>query len=339
MHNTPKKINLIKLLDEITEVTTNWIRENVLRDDYGKLKPLIEHALTSTTPASDRALMLRLGCELKGEDWLTALPGMASWELLNINLLVTDDFFDKRTTVRMGRKTISQRYGDEACVALGFILKSLASETLISAWNKSARWSLRDAMEVLEWATKWLYYSQFQEDELVKLPLSKCTLEMYIDLIKNATSIGIAGAFELGCIMGGSYKEERSRFRDFGIDLGYVFQIRDDLIDYIYNDSLIQKGPFNDLFTKRRRLPLLVAYWEGTSLEKRQIEGILRKNKLTHKDALVITEMIVSQKVKKRILSISGKIADSAKKKLTGLPTCQPAKYILLDLIELAMDL
>lgn len=333
------KVSLVRQLSKVTQITTTWIREKVLRDNYGDLTPIIEHALTSTVSESDRAIMVKLGCELRGEDWHEALPAMAAWELLNINLLVTDDFFDRRTTPRMGEKTISQKWGEEACLVTGFVLTSIASEALISAWSKSSKWSLHDALEVLTWATKWEYYSQFQESQLVKIPLSETTLEMYVDLIKNSTAVGIAGSFELGCVMGRGNKKEREIFRDFGMDLGCLLQIRDDLIDYIYNETLIKKGPFNDLFTKKRRLPLLAAYWEGTSLEKKQIEKILRKKFLTLKDALVITEMITSQKVENRIQNITDKIAHSAKGKLHRLPEIQPAKLILSELIELFTEL
>lgn len=332
-------MSLIKQLKDVTQITTDWIRENVLRDDYGDLTPMIEHALTSTVPDSDRAIMVKLGCELKGEDWREALPAMAAWELLNINLLVTDDFFDRRTTPRMGKKTISQKWGEEACLVTGFVLTSIASEALISAWRKSSKWSLHDALEVLTWATKWEYYSQFQESQLVNIPISETTLEMYVDLIKNSTAVGIAGSFELGCVMGRGNKKERANFREFGMDLGCLLQIRDDLIDYIYNETLIKKGPFNDLFTKKRRLPLLAAYWEGSQIEKKRIENILMKKALNLKDALIITEMITSPKVEQRVQSITHIVEQSARKNLARLPEIQPAKLILSDLIELFTEL
>lgn len=333
------EVSLVSLLSEVTQITTSWIRENVLKDNYGDLMPVIEHSLTSTVPDSDRAIMVKLGCELMGEDWHEALPAMAAWEVLNINLLVTDDFFDRRTTPRMGTKTISQKWGEEVCLVTGFVLTSIASESLISAWSKSSRWSLHDALEILTWATKWEYYSQFQESQLVKLPLSETTLEMYIDLIKNSTAVGIAGAFELGCVMGRGNKKERENFRDFGMDLGCLLQIRDDLIDYIYNETLIKKGPFNDLFTKKRRLPLLAAYWEGSQMEKRRIEKVIGKKILSLKDALIITELITAPKVEKRIQRITEVFEVSARKRLTRLPDIQPAKLILSDIVELFTDL
>ena len=335
-----KEMNPIqRLLNEVSEITKEWIRENVLKEDFGELTPLLEHALTSVVPGNDRALLVKLGCELREKDMDIALPGMAAWELLNINLLVTDDFFDQRTTRRMGVDTIRNKWGDEACISLGFIIKSLASEVLISAYSKTSPWSLQDALGVLERATKWSYYSQFQENELAKKPLSEITLSMYMALIKNATSSGIAGAFELGCVMGGGNKKERKKFKDFGMALGDLSQIRDDLIDYIYNEALIRKGPFNDLFAKKRRLPLLVAYWEGTSQEKKQIDEILKKDQVTLEDAFVVVEMITSLKVERKIRNIVKEIESNVKRKLFLLPNIRPAKYFLLELVELFSDL
>lgn len=335
-----RKISLIKLLNEVSKITTDWIRKKIVKKSTcGEILPLIEHALISTVPGNDRALMVKLGCELLREEWQVALPAMAAWELLNINLIVTDDFFDKRTTKRMGKKTICAIWGEEACLSLGFVLNSMASEALISAHRESSNWNLRDALEILEWATKWLYYSQFQENQMVKTPLSQVTLEMYIDMIKNATSVGIAGAFELGCVMGRGNRQERKNFRDFGIYLGHLAQIRDDLIDYIYDESLIKKGAFNDLFSKKRRLPILVAYWEGTPTEKKCIEKILGKDVITLEDASVITDMITSDRIEKKIRRIVKPIATDAIQKLRLLPNTQPAKLILSELVDLFMDL
>jgi geranylgeranyl pyrophosphate synthase len=160
-----------------------------------------------------------------------------------------------------------------------------------------------------------------------------------MDLIENATSVGIAGAFELGCLIGGGTERQRKKFRDFGLYLGHLLQIRDDLIDYVYDESLIKKGAFNDLFSKKRRLPLLVAYWEGTNRDKNQIEEILKKNKIELEDALVIIDMITNQKIEKRIKGIAASIAVRAKRELSLLPNTPPAKDILLEIVELFTDL
>jgi geranylgeranyl pyrophosphate synthase len=330
---------LITFFKETTKITTKYLNGFIRKEKFDSIIPLLEYALSSTTPGSDRALLVRLACQLEKGTLEDALPGMASWELLNVNLLVTDDFFDARKTKRMGKIPIIEKFGAKTCISLGFILKSLASEVLIKGAKKTNKWYIGDALEILEWSTKWLYYSQYQEDVMAKIPLSEVTLDMYIDLIKNATSVGIGGAIGLGCLLGGSGKSERKKFMDFGITVGHLYQIRDDLIDYINDETLIRKSPFSDLISKRRRLPLLVAYWESSSSEKKEIDRILDKKNIMRSDILKIIDIITTNKVKNRIRNISYKLYKTAKTQLAQLPKSEPATSLFIKLLDLSIDL
>lgn len=330
---------LTELLDEATESTHAWIRENILSNQRAELSPLLEHALNSTTPASDRALMVKVAYELSDEHWDAALPGMACCELKIMGLLVTDDFFDKRDSQRLGKETVVGIWGVDTAIALGFVFQSLAREALILGYKRSPSWDLGDTLAALEWATKCQYYSQIRENELARTPLSEVTLDVYTNLIKDATAAGIAAALEIGCIIGCNSAEIRRKSKEFGMHLGCLLQIRDDLIDYVYNESLIKKGPLNDLFSRKKRLPLLVAYWEGTPCERREIERILAKNTITIEDALSITEMILNERNKKRIKDVVGRIQRKADRELRGLRGRLSAKSTLECLLELATDL
>lgn len=330
--------DLEELLVDVSLSTQNWIRANLIQEDLGEIAPLVNHAIDFVVPGYDRALLVKLAyesMESKGDNSL--LSGMAAWEIFNISLLVTDDFFDKRTSRRMGVETIANKWGGDASISLGFFLNSLAREALILG-SKSSDWSLADALEVLEWATKWQYRSQFQEAQLLKKPLADVDLSMYLDLIRNATAVGMAGALELGCIMGGGSKEDRQKFRDFGFSLGSLLQIRDDLIDYIYDEELIRKGAFNDLFDKKRRLPILVAYWEGDQSQKDCIDNLFIKSNLTLNDALVSIDLISDSKVEARIKEVVKNIEDRARIELSTLPRGK-ANDVLSDFINLFVDL
>jgi octaprenyl-diphosphate synthase len=330
--------DLEELLVDVSLSTQNWIRANLIQEDLGEIAPLVNHAIDFVVPGYDRALLVKLAyesMESKGDNSL--LSGMAAWEIFNISLLVTDDFFDKRTSRRMGVETIANKWGGDASISLGFFLNSLAREALILG-SKSSDWLLADALEVLEWATKWQYRSQFQEAQLLKKPLADVDLSMYLDLIRNATAVGMAGALELGCIMGGGSQEDRQKFRAFGFSLGSLLQIRDDLIDYIYDEELIRKGSFNDLFDKKRRLPILVAYWEGDQSQKDCIDRLFSKPNLTIDDALVVIDMITTSRVEAIIKNMVKNIEDIARLELSALPKGISIKT-LSDFVDLFVDL
>ncbi len=335
-----KNFSLIhEALSEVTLATLEWIRANVLTDDYGPMSPMLEHAITSVVPASDRAILVRYGCQLMGCDWREALPGMAAFEFQNINLLVTDDYFDERDTSRMGVVPINKRWGSKAAIALGFVLKSLSNESLIIGWNRRRNWNLNEAIETIEWASRWQYYSQFLEDDLLSVPLADVTLEDYTNLIEKATASGIAGALELGAIIGGCSVELRKAIKSFGLTLGCLLQVRDDCIDYIYNEELIKKGAFSDFFSKRRRLPLLVAYWEGDLEQKRAIEYLLGKRYLTLEHAAVAVDLILRPNVQAFIRRYANETADKAMNQLDCLQVKGGTRENLRSLIDLFRDL
>lgn len=326
-------------LEEVTDATTAWMRANVLKDDYGPMSPMLEYAITSVVPASDRAVLVRYGCELMGRDWHDALPGMAAFEFQNINLLVTDDYFDERSSHRMGKDPISRKWGSKVAIALGFVLKSLSNESLLLGWNRSPDWKIEQAIETIEWASKWQYYSQFLEDQMTAMELNDVTLDHYKNLIEKATAVGIAGALELGCIIGKCNSATRNRAREFGMTLGCLLQVRDDCIDYIYNEDLIGKGPLSDLFTKRRRLPILCAYWQGTKAEKRIIDRILIEKEISLEEASIILDLIIAPKSRACLREFSQELAQEARRQMRLLPKDTCAHACLLELVSLFSDL
>lgn len=331
-------VEVVSFLAETTSVTTAAMRNRLAREKIMPVVPLLEYALTSTQPASDRALLVRLACQAEGGTLEDALPGMEAWEFLEIGLLVTDDFFDERRSGRMGKTPLSSKVGPKTCVALGFVLKSLAGEAIITGHRPTDRWDVGEALCIIEWASKKQYYSQYQEEGLGKKPLPEVTLGMYFDLIENATSVGVGGALELGCLLGQGSLEDRRKFRDFGITLGNLLQMRDDLIDYIDDESLIGKGPFSDLLCRRRRLPLLAACWEASPAEKERIERILEGD-IGPQEINWVLGAITAEKVKRRIRSISAELHNKALAQLDGLPKVEPSRTLFLQLLDLSVDL
>jgi len=331
--------SLQRTLDEVTTATTDWMRAEVIADDYQSMAPLLEHAISSVVPASDRALMVRYGCEMMERDWRDSLPGMAAFEFQNINLLVTDDYFDERETTRMGTPPISQKWGAKPAIALGFVLKCLSNESLLKGWDDDKGWDVAAAIEVVEWASKWQYYSQFLEDELLAKPLGEVSIGDYQNLVEKATAVGVAGAFELGCIIGGGDSAARKLAREFGMTLGCMLQVRDDCIDYIYNEDLIRKGAFSDLLCRRRRLPVLSIAWHGSATDKQKLEVIFAKESLSLDDAAIVTEMLLAPEVQTAIRAYADELARQASAQLLCIPGPVGTRDELQALVELFRDL
>ncbi|RJQ18108.1 hypothetical protein C4573_00090 [Candidatus Woesearchaeota archaeon] len=93
--------------------------------------------------------------------------------------------------------------------------------------------------------------------------LESVTIEEYVALIEETTGIDVATNLAIGGIAAGLADETIDKLYQFGLRLGTLAQIRDDVLDYcdVKDDKgkyIIGKLPFRDLETNKKRLPILI---------------------------------------------------------------------------------
>ncbi|MDU0478661.1 polyprenyl synthetase family protein [Staphylococcus chromogenes] len=87
-------------------------------------------------------------------------------------------------------------------------------------------------------------------------------IEHYMDVIREKTGVLIASAGYLGALHSGAPKEVCEALKQFGYDIGMVFQIVDDIIDIFSDYSQSGKNPGTDLREGVFTLPVLYALAE-----------------------------------------------------------------------------
>ncbi len=97
---------------------------------------------------------------------------------------------------------------------------------------------------------------------LSKKKVEEVTIEEYMSLIEGTTGVDIASTICMGAVISGFDEKTTNSLWKFGIELGTLAQIRDDVLDYCdvkYEDEyVIGKIPFRDIETEKKRLPLLI---------------------------------------------------------------------------------
>ncbi|WP_266159022.1 polyprenyl synthetase family protein, partial [Dyella silvatica] len=81
----------------------------------------------------------------------------------------------------------------------------------------------------------------------------------YLAVIERKTAVLFAAATELGGILGGLPEAQVKALRDYGMQLGYAFQIADDLLDYVSDADTLGKNIGDDLAEGKPTLPLIYA--------------------------------------------------------------------------------
>ena len=91
----------------------------------------------------------------------------------------------------------------------------------------------------------------------------------YLAVIERKTAVLFAASTELGGILGGLPETQIAALREYGMQLGYAFQIADDLLDYVSDADTLGKNIGDDLAEGKPTLPLIYAL-QAASDEQRQ---------------------------------------------------------------------
>jgi octaprenyl-diphosphate synthase len=92
----------------------------------------------------------------------------------------------------------------------------------------------------------------------------------YLNVIERKTAVLFAAATQLGGLLGDLPQEQQAALRRYGMELGYAFQIADDLLDYVSDTGTLGKNIGDDLAEGKPTLPLIYAL-QKADVEQRQL--------------------------------------------------------------------
>lgn len=215
-----------------------------------------------------RPLLVFLTARLNGEISEPTFVAATLIELLHTASLVHDDVVDDARE-RRGALSINSLWNSKIAVLVGDYM--LSKGLLISVEKKRY-----DMLEIVSDAVK-----SMSEGELLQLQKSwKLNIkeEDYFKIISMKTAAIIAACTACGAR---SVTEDLSviqKMKEFGVNIGIAFQIRDDLLDYEAS-GLTGKASGNDIKEKKITLPLIHALEQCSYFNKRQILSIVRSEK------------------------------------------------------------
>lgn len=180
-------------------------------------------------------------------------------ELLHEASLIHDDIVD-RSDLRRGAPTMQMLHGDGLSLLIGdymifqglkLILDTAESREDILLARELANTGLSIAHGEAEQLDRYLRQSTFDDH---------MNMENYIDIIAKKTAMFFAGCAEAGVALAGASVVVRKEYREFGLNLGIVFQIMDDMMDILGDEKTAKKTLKNNLLEGTVTLPMIHAY-------------------------------------------------------------------------------
>ena len=123
-----KDINSI--IDETQKILVSEISTFIQKIEKDTIFPILSMAVNAKK-VYDRALMVRLGCESVGGNWIDTLPAMVASELRDFSVIVIDDILDESPR-RGGDFTIQTSWGIKKAIIAASILKTMATQALLT---------------------------------------------------------------------------------------------------------------------------------------------------------------------------------------------------------------
>lgn len=190
-----------------------------------------------------------------------AVEAAAAVELVHTATLVHDDFIDDAQT-RRGQPAVNKKYGPATALIMGDLLYTRALQHLARLGLVRPYQLMTDAAvhmceaEMLQVQTR--YSLEIDEDTYLRIIYQKTA-----SLIECACRIGasfLAGGDQLDDV-----------FSRFGRQTGLVFQITDDIFDYLGDPRRLGKPTGCDWAEGRITLPLIAAWREADEPARRRL--------------------------------------------------------------------
>ncbi len=174
----------------------------------------------------------------------SALPVALALEMFHTYSLIHDDLpaMDD-ADLRRGHETLHKRFDEVTAILAGDALNTDAFY-LISKAPLRADVKIK-LVELLarDGGSRGMVLGQAIDCYFENTPLD---IEQVKTLHKNKTAKLIAVSLQMGAIIVGLEKKEQDALYDFGIDLGLLFQIQDDIIDETQSEEEAGKPTGND---------------------------------------------------------------------------------------------
>ena len=196
-----------------------------------------------------RPMLLLLAAGALGHRGADAHQLAAVVEFIHTATLLHDDVVDE-SDLRRGRKTANAVWGNAASVLVGDFLYSRSFQLMVEL-------DRMEVMRILADAT-----NQIAEGEVLQLlhVRNPDTDEAaYLRVIERKTAVLFAAATQLGALLSGADAAACDALHDYGLNLGYAFQIADDVLDYASDAETLGKNLGDDLAEGKATLPLIHA--------------------------------------------------------------------------------
>ncbi|WP_372658950.1 polyprenyl synthetase family protein [Hydrogenophaga sp.] len=198
-------------------------------------------------------------------------------EFIHTATLLHDDVVDE-STLRRGRETANEHFGNAASVLVGDFLYSRAFQMMVDLNNMRVMQVLSDATNVI---------AEGEVLQLMNMRDASLDEAAYMRVIRSKTAKLFEASARLAPILAGEDTATEELCATYGQALGTAFQVIDDVLDYEGNAEELGKNLGDDLREGKVTLPVICALRGASESQKEVIRNAIEQGDLAHLDEIL----------------------------------------------------
>jgi octaprenyl-diphosphate synthase len=198
-------------------------------------------------------------------------------EFIHTATLLHDDVVDE-STLRRGRATANESFGNPASVLVGDFLYSRAFQMMLDAKDMRVMAILADATNVI---------AEGEVLQLMNMHDASLDEAGYLRVIRSKTAKLFEASARLGAVLAKAPAPIEEACAAYGQAMGTAFQVIDDVLDYDGDSAEMGKNLGDDLREGKATLPLIAAMQRGTAQQRETIRHAIEEGAVDQLDAIV----------------------------------------------------
>jgi len=224
-----------------------------------------------------RPVILLLTCGALGYQGSHKFSMAAVVEFIHTATLLHDDVVDE-STLRRGRPTANENFGNPASVLVGDFLYSRAFQMMVAPGDMRIMQVLADATNVI---------AEGEVLQLMNMHDASLDEAAYLHVIRSKTAKLFEASSRLAAILAHTSPEIEEACAIYGQALGTAFQVIDDVLDYEGNAAEMGKNLGDDLREGKATLPLILAMQRGTADQRSLIQKAIETGSVEQLSSVV----------------------------------------------------
>lgn len=177
-----------------------------------------------------RPVLCLMACELYDENINKAIQPALALEIFHNFTLLHDDIMDKAEK-RRNMDCVHIKWDENVAILSGDAMQILSYQIL----NRLPEQHLKDCLALFSKTA--IEVCEGQQYDMDFETQDKVGIEEYMEMIRLKTAVLLAASLKMGALIGGASEKEADMLYQFGIETGFAFQLKDDLLD-VYGDTL-----------------------------------------------------------------------------------------------------